>query len=89
MRNKYSIIGIAFIFAFLLAEALLRSFTDFPVSDDNRIIDKDIGYRVSPHLRDVDIYGFRNRDDKWNIIWYPNCNKAECNNINSIFFNFF
>ena len=65
MRNKYSIIGVAFIFAFLLAEALLRSFTVFPVSEDNRIIDKDIGYRVSPHLRDVDIYGFRNRDDKW------------------------
>ena len=63
--KKYSIVGVAFIFAFLLAEALLRSFTDFPVGEDNKIIDKDIGFRVSPHLRDIDIYGFRNRDDKW------------------------
>ena len=64
--KKCSIVGVAFIFAFLLAEVLLRMFTDFPVSlSKNRIVDKNIGFKFSPRLRDIDIHGFQNRDDKW------------------------
>jgi len=63
--EKCSIIVAAFIFALLLTEVLLRSFTDFPVGKVNIVLDKDIGYRHSSRLHDIDIYGFRNRDDKW------------------------
>ncbi len=58
----FSIAVIAVTISLLGADVALRWLTEFPVNNvSNRMVDKDLGYRLSTHLPDVDANGFRNR----------------------------